>query len=149
MAPFLGVSGHYYIQNSVSKAADPSSQQAVQSQNDALLTVSQDMQKSDADFFKWLDTLERHQSVNSTPLNHRSALRLIHTGTVAPPQALVQASIIWFHEKFSDHTSAHTSAHTSHDHIPSLSTALLQATQNLPHDSVIPNMDALRRNPSI
>ena len=43
-----------YIQNSVSKAvnmtdATPISQQVVHSQNDALLTLLQDMQKSNAD----------------------------------------------------------------------------------------------------
>ena len=85
--------------------------------------------------------LEKHQSLCSTPLNYRSALRPIHTATVAPPQAPVQAGVI--------QTSAHSSRDNIHslyvgaqesNHIPSVA-APLQVTQNTHHDTVIPNME--------
>ena len=131
-------------------------QAAPSSSNDAILSLLQDMNRSNQDIVRQMDALERQQSANSTPIVLRSQSR-VH-GNLAPfpihsvsdPTQGHQAGLQNLHATVKDTRDPITAEYNlPASHQPSTAATNTLQGQDSRRDAVIPSLDALRSNPTL
>ena len=125
--------------------------------NDAILTLLQDMSKTNKDIVNRIEALERQQSVNSTPLMGRQQPRVhidpnpAHAmNTFAPPSSK-STNVNYASQQNTMTGRAVLMGADNNQDIPHplLPDSMRVGEQNVHHDSVVPNIDALRQNSTL
>ena len=134
-------------------------QTATSSSNDAILSLLQDMNRSNQDIVRRIDALERQQSTNSTPIALRSQSRVhsnlasFPTHSMPAPTQGPQAGFQSLHTAIKDVREPRDRITADHNllgaHQPSTATVNTLHCQDSRRDAVIPSLDALRANPTL
>ena len=123
--------------------------------NDAILTLLQEMSKTNKDIVHRINALEHKQSVNSTPLIGKQQSRVHIDVNQGPAMATSLAPQVSrsTNENYTsgqipmtrraDHMGADNSQEIPH---PLLPDSMRTGEQNLHHDSVMPSLESLRQN---
>ena len=135
-----------------------STQLAPSSTNDAILSLLQDMNRSNQQIVKRIDILERQQSANSTPIVARSQSR-VHSNPLFPAHLTsdpTQGHHVGFQSLQTtikdprEHRDLiSTEPNPSASHQPSTAAVNTIQWQDSRRDAVIPSLDALRSNPTL
>ena len=134
-------------------------QTAPSSSNDAILSLLQEMNRSNQDIVRRIDALERQQSANSTPIVLRSQSRvhgnlaLFPAYSVPDPTQGLQADLQNVHvtakdtRELRDPVTAELRVPASHQ--PSTAATNTRQCQDSRRDAVIHSLDALCNNPTL
>ena len=131
----------------------------ISSSNDAILSLLQDMNRSNQDIVRRIDALERQQSTNSTPIALRSQSRVhgnlgsFPTRSMSDPTQGHQAGFQSLHTAIKDVREPRDPITADHNlpgsHQPSTATMNTLHCQDPRRDTIISSLDALRSNPTL
>ena len=129
------------------------------SSNDAILSLLQDMNRSNQDLVRRIDPLEHQQSANSTPIVMRSQsqvhshLASFTTDSISDPtqghQAGLQGPQTIVKDTSEPRDSITTEYHPPASHQPQVTATNTFQHQNTCRHAVVPSLDALRSNPTL